>query len=147
MMNVKRTALTLTVALVAASFASAQTVEVSAKAGKAKAGKAPVTVSLTIPDGYHIYGPTETGGVPTSIKVKGANVKVLKTMYPKTKTYTVTGAKFQVYEDSVSIPLLLQSSKKGMQKVSLIIESQACNERLCMPRASKTIVLNVDFGK
>lgn len=146
-MNVKRTALALILALATASFASAQTVEVAAKAGKAKAGKAPVTVSLTIPDGYHIYGPTETGGVPTSIKVKGAGIKVIKTMFPKTKTYTVTGAKFQVYEDKVSIPVLLQSTKKGMQKVSLIIESQACNERLCMPRASKTIVLNVDFGK
>lgn len=147
MMNLKRVALVATVAVAALSVAAVQSVDVVAKAGKGKAGKAPVTVSITIPEGYHIYGPKETMGIPTSIKVKGSDVKVVKTAFPKTKTYSQTGATFQVYESKVAIPVVLQSTKKGVQKVSLLVKSQACNDRVCLPWAEKTIVLNVDFGK
>lgn len=142
--------LALSVALVtfAVAMAAAPGVTVKAVAGKAKAGQAPVTVAITIPEGYHIYGPAEKSGVSTSIKVKGTNVKVAKATFPKTKTISVVGTKFQVYEEKVSIPVVLKPTKKlkGVQKVTLLVTSQACNDRICLPPDTKSIDVNVNFG-
>lgn len=142
--------LALSVALVtfAVALASAPGVTVKAVAGKPKAGQTPVTVAITIPEGYHIYGPAEKSGVSTSIKVKGTNVKVTKATFPKTKTISVVGTKFEVYEEKVSIPVVLKPTKKlkGVQKVTLLITSQACNDRVCLPPDTKSIDVNVNFG-
>ena len=134
---------------VALAFAMSPGVTVKAVPGKGANGKAPVTVSIAIPEGYHIYGPKETTGISTSVKVKGTAFKAVKVSYPKTKVIKVVGQKLEVYETAVSIPVVLQSTKKvkGVQKVTLQVTSQACNDRVCLPPDTKTIEVNVNFGK
>lgn len=140
---------TLALTALVASVALAQSVSSSAKAGKAKSGKVPVTVTIEIPSGYHIYGPkVGTIGISTAIKVKGTDFKIGAINYPKTKTMDVGGEKFGVYESKVSVPITLTPTKKlkGKQKVHLLVTSQACNDRTCLPPSTVDLVVNVDLG-
>jgi len=145
----KTLVVSIALATVAAALAMGTGVTIKTTPGKAKNGKAPVMVSISITEGYHIYGPKETVGIPTSIKVKGTNFKLATATFPQTKTISVAGQKLQVYEERVSIPLVIKPLKnqKGIQKVTLIVSTQACNDRVCMPPETKTIDVSVNFGK
>ncbi|MBS1721655.1 MAG: protein-disulfide reductase DsbD N-terminal domain-containing protein [Armatimonadetes bacterium] len=145
----KRTLLTLALLSATLAFAAVQSVSSSATVGKAKAGKVPVTVNISIPDGYHIYGP-QAGktGVATSIKVKGQDFKIAKATFPKTKPFKTFGEVSQVYENQVSVPLVIQPTKKlkGKQKIMLMVTTQACNDRTCLPPDTKTLAVTVNLG-
>lgn len=128
-----------------ASFAVAAppTVSASATIGPAHAGKPiAVTVKLTIPTGYHIYGPVVKGSIPTSVAWGGPAGYKLQAKYPATKPYQALGEKVQVYEGSVSIPVTITAPKgtKGKVPLKLKVTTQACNDRACLP--PKTAEIN-----
>jgi len=137
--------LLLGLSAVLAVTASAQKVSVSATAGAAKSGKVPVTVTIKIPEGYHIYSSkaAETG-IPTSVKSKTAAFKVASASYPPTKPFTTLGETVQVYEGKTVIKLMLAPTKKlsGKQTVQLAVTSQACNDRTCMPPDTQVVTVS-----
>ncbi len=112
----------------------AQSVVHSATSGKPVSGKIPVTLNLEIPKGYHIYGPKAgSTGIATAVKVKGTDYKISSINYPKTKTITLGGEKFEVFEGTIQVNLMLSSAKKTSSKPLLLVTSQACNDRTCLP--------------
>lgn len=140
---------TLALTILAVSVAFAQSVSSSAKVGKAAKGVVPVTVTIQIPSGYHIYGPKAgSAGIATAIKVKGTDFKLGAIKYPKTKTIEIGGEKFEVYEQKVSVPVTISRAKKmaGKQKVHLLITTQACNDRTCLPPSTVDLPVTVNFG-
>lgn len=145
----KKALLLLATTVMVAAFAHGQKVAVAAVAGKAKANKIPVTVTLTIPEGYHIYSskPAETG-IPTSIKSKSPNFKIVSSTYPKTKPFTTLGETVQVYEGKAIVKLMVQPTKamKGKQTLKLAVTSQACDDRTCLPPDTKEITVTVTLS-
>ncbi len=120
-----------------------------ATAGKVKKGKVPVTVTIKVPEGYHIYGPKSTDiGVATSIKVKGNDFKIASINYPKTTVFTAGGEKMDVYKGTVTVPLVVQPVKKlhGKQELHILVSTQACNDRTCLPPATEDLKITVNLG-
>lgn len=122
-------------------------VSVKATPGTATKGVIPVTVSFSIPSGYHIYGanPGSTG-IATSVKVKGSDFKISKVSYPKPKIITILGEKMEVYEKRADLMVQLKPTKKmtGKKVVKLSVTSQACNDRTCLPPETSEVSLTVN---
>lgn len=127
---------------------TAPEVAVKATSGVASKGTVPVTVTFSIPAGYHIYGANVgSSGVPTSVKVKGTEFKIAKTIYPKPKILTVLGEKMEVYEKKADIIIQLKPVKKmvGKKVVKLSVTSQACNDRTCLPAETSEVAVTVNL--
>lgn len=116
---------------------SAQTVSVTAKAGKGK-----VILTLTIPSGYHIYAPTEKSGIPTSIKLNAPAGASYTPQWPATKSYKALEGWMSVYMGKITIPVAI-TGVKGKQTVKLSVRTQMCNDRTCLPPATADITMDV----
>lgn len=118
-----------------AAGASAQSVTVTAGVSGSK-----VTLKLKVPAGYHIYGPTEKSGVPTSITVKEPKGAKALIVWPKTKPYRTFEGTAQIYAGVVTIPVTLKSPAKAA-RISLTVATQLCNDRTCLPPAEANVTV------
>lgn len=130
--------------LASASFAQTVAVKVASASGQAnKPAKA--VVELSIPKGYHIYGPVAKGSIATKIVWSGAKGVTIAPQYPTPHDFDAFGEKVKVYEGKVSIPVVVTFPKgtKGKQTLSFKVTSQACNDRTCLQPTTQTVTGSV----
>lgn len=133
------TGLTLLPAL--AGGKGADPVKVEAKAGKRGAdGSQTVTVTLHISKPWHLYanpvGNEDLAAAQTTL-VFPKGVKIVQAKYPAGKTITdkVLG-KYHVYENKVTIPVVIQRAAGSSGPLEVSVRYQACDDRRCLPPAT-----------
>jgi DsbC/DsbD-like thiol-disulfide interchange protein len=101
----------------------------------AKAGQSlTLRITISIPEGYHIYGPKDKSGVPTSISVTAPSGYRSTVQFPPTKTYRAATGESQVYSGKVVAPIKVSLPKnaKGKATFKVAVTSQACNDETCL---------------
>jgi len=140
---------TTTLALLAAlaapfCFGQAQPDVVGTAPSFAKAGQTlTLKFTLSIPSGFHIYGPKDKTGVATQIAVSAPPGFKAAVHYPATKTYQGLGDTSQVYFGKVIVPVKVSVPKTAKGKVSFkaLVTMQACNDRNCLVPETRTVSL------
>jgi DsbC/DsbD-like thiol-disulfide interchange protein len=109
-------------------------VKIRAVAGKADGGKVPVTVTITIADGWHIYAnaqPAGSSSMPTTVKVLQSDKEVVSKLdYPPGREVRDELGNCRVYEGRVEIQAVPTSSVLGPIQVSA--HFQACHGDTCL---------------
>jgi DsbC/DsbD-like thiol-disulfide interchange protein len=136
------------VAVSSAAFALTPAVSVSlSQAGPAKAGKPiKVNVHITVPSGYHIYGPKDESGIPTNIVLSGPNGFKASVLYPKTSSFkNLDGTTAAVFVGDTTIPVVVTTPKgfKGKPTLKFKVTTQACNDRTCLPPSTADLTVTV----
>ncbi|MBI2944907.1 MAG: thioredoxin family protein [Candidatus Wallbacteria bacterium] len=94
-------------------------------------------VRLRIQPGYHLYGPDETQGLPTAVKLvvpAGVTVSAPRFPAPREAHYEALGGKLRLYEDDIAVGFTLEvapafsGSRVG---VSALLDYQPCTDRIC----------------
>lgn len=125
----------------ARATANALEIEASVAPLSLKAGsKAQITVTLTIQEGWYLYGqnPAVDFLIPTEILAKastGLTVRAIKSPAPEEKMDPLLGQKLRTYAGKIvfSIPIeVAENCKPGYQTVELTIVSQACGNGTCL---------------
>lgn len=113
-----------------------------------RGGAAKATVVLNIPDGVHTNSsrPNSEYSVPTTVKVRGAGVKIGTVLYPrgKNKKFEFSEEPLNVYERRAAFNFIVAVPKnyKGNEiKVSAIVDYQACTNEVCYPPKKQEIIL------
>jgi DsbC/DsbD-like thiol-disulfide interchange protein len=133
---------------VAAPFCLAQslgpTVTGSAPASAKTGQSLTLKVTISIPEGYHIYGPKDKTGVATSVSFSGPTGYKATVEYPKTTIYDGLGEESQVYFGKVVVPVKVTVPKKAKGKATfkLTVTTQACNDKTCLMPETKTLSLS-----
>ncbi|MGI8923672.1 MAG: protein-disulfide reductase DsbD N-terminal domain-containing protein [Fimbriimonadales bacterium] len=134
--------------LAAFTIAAAQAPQVTSKiefaAKTAKPGQLlKGTVTLTVPEGYHAYAPSDQGETfKVAIEpVAKATYKLGKVVYPGGVAKSFLGENHVVYEGIVKIPVEITIPKRARTKYAfkLSVKSQICsNDGMClMPRTDE----------
>lgn len=112
------------------------------------------TATATIDAGWHVYSLTQGPGGPRALEIA----------LPKSPVFapggTPTGGdptrafdpnfnmETEYYEDAVSIAIpvtVLKTAGGGMAQLAIDVSFQTCNERLCLPPATETLVRSIEI--
>ncbi len=127
-----------------ATFAHAQEepypVRVSARPSveKVKPGDAfEIVVKYEMDAHWHIYGPMENEGTPTTVAGESAvGFKFGEAVFPKPEEIEIFGSKLKVYEKSIEVRVPVQvdaGAKAGPAKLKLKTTYAACDDKSCLP--------------
>lgn len=131
-----------------AASASAQSVSGSIGKGSVSRGDAARgTVTLSIPGGLHVNSsrPGSQYAIPTSVRVRGAGVRVGGITYPRgrNRKFSFSENSINVYEGRVSFPFTVTvpaSFRGNVVRLTATVRYQACTDEVCYAPTSKSVI-------
>lgn len=94
-------------------------------------------VRFEVKPGFHIYGPEETGGLPTKVELadaKGFQAGKARYPAPKQEDFPAQGGKVAVYEGSVEVRLpvtVAADAEEGEHEIAVKVDYMACTASTC----------------
>jgi hypothetical protein len=132
----KRLAFALGFAIFAShAFAEMAKVHASIPASAKAGSKVMVNVSFDVPQGFHVYSPSYRGiGVPLSVSLanppSGYRVLALVAGKGELKGHV-----------SIGVPIVTSRASLGKVPLTLKVRFQQCNETVCYPPKTQTVVV------
>ncbi|OGS37325.1 MAG: hypothetical protein A2293_06455, partial [Elusimicrobia bacterium RIFOXYB2_FULL_49_7] len=108
--------------------------------------KAKLLFRIRLEKGWHIYAnPVHSDFlVPATITVKGGDaVMVDSIVYPSGVEKSFFGVTEGFYEGEVSVAVILHCDVSGAHPIEVNLRYQACDDRVCLPPAEKTLSLTM----
>lgn len=139
----------LTILMVGAAMASAQTVSGSIGNGSvARGSSARGSVVLSIPGGLHVNSsrPASEYAIPTTVRLTGTGIKVSGPTFPRgvNRKFQFSENVINVYEGTVRFPFTVNvpaGFKGDTVRVRAVVRYQACTDEVCYAPRSKEITL------
>ena len=139
----------MTILMVGAAMASAQTVSGSIGNGSvARGSSARGSVVLSIPGGLHVNSsrPASEYAIPTTVRLTGTGIKVSGPTFPRgvNRKFQFSENVINVYEGTVRFPFTVNvpaGFKGDTVRVRAVVRYQACTDEVCYAPRSKEITL------
>lgn len=95
-----------------------------------------VTVDFTILAHHHIYGPKETEGTPTTVKLEPApGFTVGEAVFPEPAKAEMYGQTYAVYSDKLTVKIPVTATaevRPGTMRLKALVSWAACTEQYCL---------------
>lgn len=109
-----------------------------------------VRVLVSVKQGYHVYGHNKVDvGVPIAISLAKSDSFAIKSIHwPATKTYKALGESVPVYTGTTTflVTLVPKKTAKGSLPVPIVVKTQACSDRICLPPTSDSPSFKIHVG-
>ncbi|MBI3893030.1 MAG: thioredoxin family protein [Candidatus Wallbacteria bacterium] len=99
--------------------------------------KAQGAIAFEMAPGYHIYGPRESLGIPTTVRVTAPQgIRIGEPKYPPTRevNFEALGGSLQLYEGKVQVTFDLEigpGAKAGPAQIEATVDFQPCTDLMC----------------
>jgi len=114
-----------------------------------------LTLRANIPRGWHLYGMRQAadGPLPTRVTVGPEGTFALASAViadpPKTEFDPNFGLPVEWYDDAATFRVPVRASPRalpGIYRVQVLVSYQRCNNRICLPLTTDTLLVPVTVG-